>query len=169
MADVTLARAGSAVLVDLDVCVKTGVSTNNRVTLRGHTTPAWVTLLLLFSIIGFLIAGSMTSRRYRVTIPFSRPVHDRWRSNKALAWLAGLAGAGALVASLSVGGDPASLLVGGGVVLLGGGAAIGAWNAWTNNVGIHVSHDGDLVLTRAHPAFAKAVRTASIEKLSPRQ
>lgn len=51
-------------LVDLDVCVKTGRVTHDRVTLRGHTTPAWVTLLLLFTIIGFFIAGMMTSRRY---------------------------------------------------------------------------------------------------------
>lgn len=168
MANVILGRAGDTVLVDLDVCVKTGRVTRDRLTLRGQTTPAWVTLLLFVSIIGFLIAGSMTSRRYRVTLPFSHGVHDRWRANRRWAWLVGIAGVGVILAAATVGAGHAGLLLGAGVSLLVGSTAVGSWNATRNNVGIHVTRDGDLLLTRAHPAFADAVRTATTRELSSR-
>ena len=165
MADVVLGRAGSTVLVDLDVCVKTGRVTNQRVTLRGQTTPAWVSFLLLFTIIGFLFVNAMTSRRYRVTLPFSHVVHDRWRMNRRLAWLLGLAGLSAWVAAATFGIDYAGLWVGVGIVFVSGAVIFGVTNALANNVGIHMTRDDELVLSRAHPAFVEAVRAGSIEPL----
>lgn len=153
MLDVILGRAGSSVLVDLNVCVKTGVATNQRVTLSGQTTPAWVTVLLLFTVIGYLFAGAMTSRRYRVTVPFTHAIHDRWRKNRRLAWAVGLAGAGALLLAATIGDNYADLWVGAGLAFLAGSVAIGTNNALTNNVGIHMTRDNELVLTRAHPGF----------------
>lgn len=158
-----MGRAGSAVLVDLDVCVKTGRVTHDRVTLRGQTTPAWVTLLLLFTIVGFFIAGLMSSRRYRVTLPFSHEVHDRWRNNRRLAWLVALIGVVALMAGSTLGNDYAGLLVGSGIAFMAGGVALGTVNAVSNNVGIRMTRDEDLVLTGAHSAFVKAVNAASRE------
>jgi hypothetical protein len=165
MADVILGRAGSAVLVDLDTCVKTGQVTSQRVTLRGHTTPAWITVLLLFTVIGFLLAGAMTSRRYRVTLPFAHAVHDRWRKNRRWAWAVGLTGAAALVTATTRHGH-ADVWVGIGLAFIAGSIVIGIANAIRNNVGIHMTRDDDLVLTRAHPAFVQAVRAASVEPLA---
>jgi hypothetical protein len=166
MADVILGPAGSNVLVDLDICVKTGQSTNERVTLRGQTTPAWITVLLLFTIIGFLFASAMTSRRYRVTLPFSHVVHDRWRNNRRLLWIVGLAGAGALIAATTFGSSYAGLWVGVGTAFIAGAVIMGTANAMRNNVGVHLTRDNELVLTRAHPAFTEAVRAAQIGPLS---
>ncbi|GAA3534648.1 hypothetical protein [Nocardioides daeguensis] len=166
MADVILGRAGSTVLIDLDVCVKTGRVTHDRVTLRGHTTPAWVTLLLLFTIVGFFIAGMMSSRRYRVTLPFSHEVHERWRNNRRLAWLVALIGVCALMATATVGDDDAGLFVGSGFAFMAGGVVLGTINAVKNNVGIRMTRDDDLVLTGAHPTFVQAVNTASREPLT---
>lgn len=168
MAEVNLGRTGSAALVGVDVCVKTGRPTAHRVTLRGHTMPAWVTFLMFFSVIGFLIAGGMTSRRYRVTLPFAHAAHDRWRSNRRWAWLVGLAGVAALVSAATIGHGHAGLLVGTGIALVAGSAVIGTSNAMTNNVGVRTTQDGELVVTRAHPAFAEAVRAGAQELLSSR-
>ncbi|KRA29428.1 MULTISPECIES: hypothetical protein [unclassified Nocardioides] len=165
MADVILGPAGSTVLVDLDICVKTGRVTDERVTLRGQTTPSWVTLLLLCSIVGFLFAAMMTSRRYRVTLPFSHAAHDRWSGNRRLAVLVGLAGVAVLVAAATVGDDFSGLLAGVGGAFVAGGLGLGVLNAARNTVGVHVRRD-DLVLTRAHPLFVEAVKAASVEPLS---
>jgi hypothetical protein len=166
MADVILGRAGSTVLVDLEMCVKTGATTTQRVTLRGSTTPGWITVLLLFTVVGFLIATAMTSRRYRVTLPFSHAVHDRWRQNRRLAWSTALAGAAALLMAGTGGSDYAGLWVGPGIAFVAGGLAIGTTNALRNNVGIHVNGDNELVVTRAHANFAHAVRAATVEPLT---
>ncbi len=161
--DVILGRAGDIVLVDLDVCVKSGVATQQRVTLSGQTTPAWVTVLLLFTVIGFLFAGAMTSRRYRVTLPFTHAIHDRWRRRRRLGWSLGLAGLGAVFVAATVGDGHAGLWVGAGLALTAGGVGMGSTNALMNNVGIHMTRDSELVLTRAHPAFVRAARGASIQ------
>lgn len=163
MADVILGRAGSTVLVDLDTCVKTGATTTQRVTLRGSTTPGWITALLLLTVIGFLIATAITSRRYRVTLPFSHTVHDRWRQNRRLAWSAGLAGGAALLVAATRADDDAGLWVGAGIAFVAGGVAIGTTNALRHHVGIRVNGDNELVVTRAHANFAHAVRAATVE------
>ena len=150
-------------LVDLDVCVKSGVATKQRVTLRGQTTPAWVSFLLLFTVIGYLFAQAMTSRRYRVTLPFAHAIHDRWRRNRRLGWAVGLTGTGALVVATTVGHGYAGLWAGAGLAFIVGGVVIGTTNALVNSVGIHMTRDDELVLTRAHPAFVRAARGASVE------
>ncbi len=168
MAEVILGRAENAVLVDLGICVKTGRATNEQVTLSGRTAPAWVTVLLLFSIIGYLIAGSMTSHRYRVTLPFTHAVHDRWRRHRRLAWGVGLAGVGALVSAFTIGANYVGVLVGVGIAWVSAGAVLATANASMNNVGIRMTRGGDLILTRAHPAFVEAARTAVTAPLSSR-
>jgi hypothetical protein len=166
MADVILGRAGSTVLVDLDICVKTGQVTNQRVTLRGQTTPAWVTILLLFTIIGFLLASGMTSRRYRVTVPFIHAIHDRWRTNRRLARAVGIAGAGALIAAATFGSSYSGLWLGVGIAFISVALVAGTANSVINNVGVRLTRDDDLLLTGAHPAFVQAVREATVEPLA---
>ncbi|QIG44875.1 hypothetical protein G5V58_20685 [Nocardioides anomalus] len=166
MPDVILGRAGSTVVVDVDVCVKTGVATKHRVVLRGQTTPTWVSVLLLFTVVGYLFAQAMTSRRYHVTLPFAHAVHDRWRRNRRLCWAAGLAGTGAVVMAATVGHGYAGLWAGAGLTLIAGGVVLGAANALVNNVGVRMTRADELVLTRAHPFFVRAVRRASVEPLS---
>lgn len=165
MADVILGPAGSVVLVDLDICVKTGQVTDQRAVIGGRTTPTWVTVLLVFTVIGFLFAQAMTSRRYRVDLPFSHAVHDRWRTTRRLAWIAAVAGAGALIIAGTSGTTHGSLWVGAGVALVAVALVVGTVNTVRNNVGVRVTRDDELVLTRAHPAFVEAARGAVLEPL----
>ncbi|WP_148615223.1 hypothetical protein [Nocardioides rubriscoriae] len=90
MADVVLGRAGDTVVVDLDVCAKTGRATGHRVRFRGSTMPGWVVVLLLFTVVGFLLASTMTSRRYVVTVPLAASAHARWRRYRRVALLVAL-------------------------------------------------------------------------------
>lgn len=164
MADVVLGRAGDPVLIDLDVCAKSGRPTRDRVELRGSTMPAWVTLLLFFTIIGFLLAGAMTSRSYRVTLPIEHAIHDRWRRNRRRAWVAGLVGFGLLVwaaASSEAGAAGPGVVVG--LVLIAAALVGGVVNDRSNNVGFGLTRNDDLVLTRAHDDFARAVARATVE------
>jgi hypothetical protein len=52
------------------------------------------------------------------------------------------------------------------VILGRSGSTVLATNALMNNVGIHMTRDNELVLTRAHPAFVRALRGASVESLA---
>jgi hypothetical protein len=162
MAEVVLGRAGTEVLVDLDVCAKTGRRTRDRVTLRGTTTPGWVLVLLLFTVVGFLLARAMTSRRYSVTLPFVHDVHDRWKRNRQLAWALGLVGLCLVVVTAIAQAGPwgaigLALVV---VALIGGSV-----NGVRNGLGFSSDRDGDLVLSWVHPRFAEAVGSASAEPL----
>ena len=163
MAEVVLGRAGSTVLVDLDVCARTGRTTSQRVTLRGSTTPGWVIVLLLFTVVGFLLARTMTSRRYSVTLPLVHEVYARWKRNWLLAWVVGLGGAGALIVAVTNYGNEAQLWGGVGIVLVAAAIVGGAVNSTVSGLGVSATRDGDLLLTRAHPAFAQAVAAASVE------
>lgn len=161
--NVRLLSTSGSVVVDLDVCVKTGRVTDERVVFAGRVTPSWVTLLLFVSIIGFLIAGSMTSRRFRVTLPLEHAVHDRWRKLRRLALATGTIGAAVLVWAVVSDFNGSRTVAGAGAVALIGAAAIAAANSWMNGVGIRAIGDGGLVITRTHPAFCEAVRNAGLQ------
>lgn len=163
MADVLLGRVGADVDVDLDVCAKTGETTDQRVTMRGTTTPGWVLVLLLFTVIGFLLAQVMTSRRYSVTLPFVHRVHDRWKRTWLLAWAVGVVGVGAVIAAATDSGGEAGLWGGVGIALIAAALVGGTINSSVNGLGVRATRSDDLVLTRAHPAFARAVAAASVE------
>lgn len=163
MTDVVLGQAGSTVVVDLDVCAKSGRTTDELMTLRGRTTPAWVTVLLLFTVVGFLLAGAMTSRSSSVTLPYVHDVYRRWKRNKGLAWVVGLGGIAALVVAATSSGDAVGLWGIAGVTLVVAALVGGTVNAMVNGVGLRMTRDGDLVLVRAHPAFAQAVAEARVE------
>lgn len=165
MADVTLPWAAEKVVVDLDTCIKTGRTTNETVTLRGTTTPLWITVLLVVSVFGYLLATMMTMRRYELKVPFTHAAYDHWNRRRWAAWAAGLAGGGFLAGAVAADGGHSGVLAGVGLVILTGAVVLGVANSLRNSVGIHLNRDGDLVIVRTHPAFAEAVRTAQVEPL----
>ena len=164
MSEVALGRAGSAVLVDLDVSAKTGRTTNQRVTLRGSTTPGWVVVLLAFTIVGFLLASAMTPRRYDVTLPLEREVYTRWKRNKVVAWVLGLCGAGALISTANaLAAGAGSWVAVGGIALVVTALVGGGVNARVNGLRLRMTRDDELILMHAHPAFGRAVSAAGVE------
>ncbi|MBC7631372.1 hypothetical protein [Aeromicrobium sp.] len=163
MADVVLGRAGDTVLVDLDVCAKTGHTTSQRVTLRGSTTPGWVIVLLAFTVVGFLLVCAMTSRRSRVTLPLDHGVYARWKRNGIVAWSVALGGVGALVAAATDYRGETEVWGGVGIGMVVAALVGGTVNSTVNGLGFGMTRHDDLVLTRAHPAFAQAVAQAAVE------
>lgn len=119
--------------------------------------PTWVNFLFVFSFVGMLLAGAATSRRYVIDLPFSHEAHDKWRRGKTAAWAIGLAGAIAIVLAASRGGS--SMITMAGVAVVAVGLVVGMVNSAEGNVGVGLTRDGDLVLTRVHPAFAASLRT----------
>jgi hypothetical protein len=156
MARVVLGRIGSEVVVASDRCVKSGVPTSQRIVVRGRTTPGWVHVLLVFTIIGWLFASGMASRRYRVEVPFRHELYDRWRRINRAAWLLGLLGAGLTLWATVAGGDRAGMFL----AIAVGGLALGLGNALLHNVGVRQQDASELVLTRVHPDAAAAIIAA---------
>ncbi len=137
--------------------------------MRGSTIPSWVNLLLLVSIVGYLFVGGMTSRRYRVTLPFVHARYAHWVRNKMLVLLAGAIGIGAVIAAAVVEDEGlVGVLLGFGLAVSLAAVVLGTINSWRNHVGFYVSREGDLVLTRAHPAFAEAIQGALTEPIARR-
>lgn len=165
MAEVVLGPAGSRVDVDLGTCAKSGRPTAYRVEFRGSTTPGWVGLLLLVSVVGFLFASSMTSRRYRVTLPFTHELHERWRRGRRMAWAFAAVGVVVIVAAAAIGGDAAVPGVAVGVGLMTVAMVGGVVNAVRHGIGFRMTRDQELVVTGVHPAFAREVAAASVAPL----
>jgi len=151
-------NAGDEYLViDSDVCLKSGRRTSDKVTLRGGTTPSWVNVLLLFSIFGWVFASGMSTRRYRMQVPFSHAIHARWRRWSRVAWVVGVGGLGATIGAAAAGVQVEWMLLCVGVAALG----MGLGNASMNNVGVRENRDNELVLTRVHPTAAAAIKRAT--------
>ena len=165
MSNVRLGRTGSTVVVDLDVCVKSGLPTRGTVTLRGSTTPPWVTLLLLITVVGYLFANVMASQKFRVTLPFTHAVYDRWQKGRRLAWALGLAGVAGLALALITSSRYVGVWSGMAIVVITVALIGGVVNGRRNGVGIVATRHDDLVVTQVHPAFAAAVRESAVERL----
>lgn len=162
MAEVVLGPAGSRVDVDLGVCAKSGRPTAYRVEFRGSTTPGWVTLLLLVSVVGYLFASWMSARRYRVTLPFTHELHDRWQRGRRAAWAVAAVGVLVVVAAAVVGGRAAVPGVVLGIGLMTVATLGGVVNAVRHGIGFRMTRDQQLVVTGVHPAFAREVATATV-------
>lgn len=153
MAAVVIGRVGAEIAVPGDVCVKTGIRTREYVVLRGSTTPPWVNVLIIVTIVGWLWASAMAARRYRVEVPFLHRHWDRWQRIRRIACVVGLLGV-ILACWASVAGVPHSAAFLG---VTAGGVALGVGNSLVNTVG--VTQRGDLLLlTRVHPDAVAAIR-----------
>lgn len=159
-----LGRAGDTVDVDLDVCAKTGRSTTERVTLRGSTVPGWVLVLLLLTVVGFLLAVVMTSRRSQVTLPLTHAAYRRWKLLQLAAWLVGACGLAAVVVAATGSGGPWGAL---GVVLLVGALVGGTTVTAVAGLRIVRGRQDALVLKGASPVFAAAVEATRVEVARP--
>lgn len=155
MPELILGRA-ERIVVDSPLCAKTERPTTQRVILRGSAMPTWVNFLFIFSFVGMLLAGAATSRRYVVDLPFDHAAHDRWSRGRRLAWAIGLAGAAAIVVAASRG--DSSILTLAGVALAVVGLVVGVVNSTEGNVGVGLTRDNELVLTRVHREFVASFR-----------
>ncbi|MCL2613761.1 MAG: hypothetical protein FWD95_11095 [Nocardioidaceae bacterium] len=164
MAIVAVGPVGADVVVPTDVCVKSGVPTRDRVTIRGSTTPGWVWVLLLLTIVGWIFVSIMTSRRYRIEVPFRHDLNDRWRRTYRIATGLVVAGFGATIAAIIARLDHALVPL----LLVVAGLLIGTVNGLVRNVGVRQIGDERLALTRVHPAAAAAITRARAERDAPR-
>jgi hypothetical protein len=155
MARVVLRRTSSGTAPLPSVCVKTGVPTANVVRIRGRSTPGWTASLILFSWIGWLIATSATSRNYEVLLPYSASVFKRWGRQRQLAIGLGLL---ALFITVIAAVDNTWFLIPA-LATVATAVVCGVANELANACGMHVNRNGDLVLSRVHPAFKAAVAT----------
>ena len=153
MARVVVGQVGTEVVVRSDRCVKSGVATSQRVIIRGSTTPAWVNVLLIFTVIGWLFATGMASRRYRVELPFRHDLYDRWRRVRRVAWLLGVLGGVLTLWAMNADVDRAAMFL----AISVAGLTLGVTNALVHNVGVSQVGDNGLVLTRVHPVAAAAI------------
>lgn len=155
MPELILGRA-ERIVVDSPLCAKTGRPTTQRVILRGSAMPTWVNFLFIFSFVGMLLAGAATSRRYVIDVPFAHEAHDKWRRGRRLAWAIGLVGAAAIVLAASR--DDAAFVTLAGVALAVVGLVVGVVNSTEGNVGVGLTRDNELVLTRVHREFVASFR-----------
>jgi hypothetical protein len=156
VSSVVVGRPGKQLVARSDICVKSGVPTVDRVVLRGSTTPGWVVVLLFLTVIGWVIALVMTSRRYEVDVPFRHDLYVRWLRTHVLSWLIGLGGVAGAVTAGQLGFGEAWILLG--VTLVG--ILLGIGNSWATTAGV-VQRGDDLVLTRVHPAFVRSLARAA--------
>ena len=135
------------------MCVKTGVPTADTLTIKGRAEPGWTGAMLLFGFFAYLLARSGSSKAYEIIVPFRQDAFARYRRWRRASWT--LAASGVLLAcgAAFAGYPTAHLLLG--LTVLGLAAAL--VNDLVNAVGVRLSREGTLVLTRVNPAFRDAV------------
>lgn len=155
MASVVIGRTGDDVVVPGGVCVKSGQPTRQFVIMRGSTTPAWVHVLLVFTIIGWIFASSMASTRFRAEVPFLHRRYELYRRGFLVAFGLAVFGVVAAILGAVLGADHAEAWL---LVTLTG-VLFGVGNGLLTTVGFH-ERDGLIVMTRVHPAAVAAIRAA---------
>ncbi|QGN58511.1 hypothetical protein [Nostocoides sp. HKS02] len=135
------------------ICVKTGVPTADTLTIRGRATPVWAWAMIVFGFLPWLVAQAGSSHRYAITVPLQRAVFQRYRQWRRASWVLAALGITLMLGAAAVDGERALLLLA--VTLVG--LAWGLVNEWVNSVGIRLTREGALLMTRVHPAFREAV------------
>ena len=110
--------------------------------------------MILFGLFAWLFASSMASRRYVLVLPWRLELARQYRSWRRAGWVLVAAGPLLAVAASAWGTSAGALLLC--VSLIGVAVIVG--NEWRNSVGVRLSPDARLVLTRVHPDFAQACR-----------
>jgi len=136
------------------VCAKTGAPTADSVRLSGSAAPGWTGAMILFGLFAWAFAAFMSGRRYELVVPFKREVLQRYRSWRRAGVVMFALGLIMTAIAAATGRPKAVVLLG--VSLVGLVFIIG--NEWKNAVGVRLSNDGDLIVTRVHPDFERAWR-----------
>lgn len=135
------------------VCVKTGTPTADALTIRGSAAPGWSWAMLVFGFLPWLVANLATSKPYAIEVPMRAVVWRRHRRvRRAALYLIGT-GVALTVAAMFLGSSNPALLLFPTLI----GLAFYAGNEWFNTIGVHLSQDGGLLLTRVHPGFVRAL------------
>jgi hypothetical protein len=135
------------------VCVKTGVPTADVLTIRGSAAPGWSWLMIVFGFLPWLVANLATSRRYTIEVPMQAVVWKRHRAARRAALYLFVTGVAFAVIATTQGWQNSAILLIPAFV----GLALHAGNEWVNTIGVHLSRDGGLLLTRVHPGFERAL------------
>lgn len=117
--------------------------------------PAWVHALVVLTFLGWVFAQAMSSRRYRVEVPFQHRAWDRWNRIRRLARVLGVGG---VVVSFwaSASGAPHGAAF---LALTAGALVLGIGNGLVHTVGFR-QQDDLLVTTRVHPDAIAAIMAA---------
>ena len=136
-------------VVDLPkVCVKTGIPTADELTLRGSAAPSWSWFMIVFGFLPWLVASMASSQSYAITVPMQAAVWRRHRSVRRAAVVLFVVGVALALVATAQGRDNSAFLLLPAFL----GAAVYAGNEWFNTIGVQLSGDGGLLLTRVHPA-----------------
>ncbi|GIL34567.1 hypothetical protein PDTK01_06430 [Phycicoccus sp. DTK01] len=134
--------------------MKSGVPTEDSVRLAGSAAPGWTGAMILFGILPWLFASTMSGRRYEVELPWRRDLVLRYRGWRRAGWVLVAAGPVMALVGASAGVERAGFLVWLSVL----GLATVVVTEWRHSVGVRLSPEGVLVVTRVHPDFARACR-----------
>ena len=135
------------------VCVKTGTPTADVLTIKGSAAPTWSWFMIIFGFFPWLVASMASSKSYEIQVPMQAAVWRRHRRVRRAAVVLFVVGVTfAIVATIQ--GRPNS-----GILLMPAfiGAAVYAGNEWFNAIGVQLSREGGLMLTRVHPGFQRAL------------
>ncbi|NYG08214.1 hypothetical protein BJ986_002701 [Phycicoccus badiiscoriae] len=138
------------------VCVKTGTPTADVLTITGSAAPLWTGVLIVFGFLPWLVASLASSKRYAIEVPMHAAVWRRHRSLRRAALILVVAGITLVLVASIQGRDNAWLLLLPTFI----GVALYVGNESMNTVGVHLSGDGGLLLTRVHPEFRRALLDA---------
>jgi purine-cytosine permease-like protein len=136
------------------ICAKTGVPCDGLVKDTLRVIPRWVPPLAILLIVPYFVARAYTSRRIEAKLPISPERMERIRRLVRVSWIALVAaaagfsslffGAGVIGLAAFVGGLLAYLVI----VYVGDQMWVGARPS---------SREDVVILTRVHPAFARAL------------
>jgi hypothetical protein len=153
MPSVEISESTSRLVALPRVCVKTGTPTADVLTIRGSAAPAWSWFMIVFGFLPWLFASVASSKPYALEVPMHAAVWRRHRQTRRAAWILFVAGVLlTIVATVQGAANSAFLLF---PSLLG--MAVYAGNEWLNTVGVQLTRDGGLLLTRVHPGFKQAL------------
>ncbi|WP_457256577.1 hypothetical protein [Pedococcus sp. P5_B7] len=135
------------------VCVKTGIPTADVLTIKGSAAPGWSWVMIVFGFLPWLFASLASSKSYEIQVPMQAAVWRRHRRVRRAAFVLFVVGVTLAIIATTQGRQNSAFLLFPAFV----GLAVYAGNEWFNTIGVHLSRDGGLLLTRVHPEFERAL------------
>ena len=135
------------------VCVKTGTPTADVLTIKGSAAPSWSWFMIIFGFLPWLVASLASSKSYEIQVPMRAAIWRRHRKIRRAAFIAFVAGLVLAIVATVQGRDNSAILLFPSFVAM----AVYAGNEWFNTIGVQLTRDGGLLLTRVHPEFERAL------------